>query len=123
MAEVVARVYAKLPPTEQAECVIYCSDYGKAGVIDFFGPALGLPPASSGHNNYYFWGPPKRSGRTTIAIGMSKQELESIFEQVEQADVITHPYAMPSNRNLPVYVCRKPKVSIQEAWPRAKRFI
>jgi hypothetical protein len=30
-------------------------DYAEAGAIDLYGPAYGLPPALSGHNQYFFW--------------------------------------------------------------------
>ncbi len=32
-------------------------NYGEAGAIDYYGRQLGLPPAISGHNNHWFWGP------------------------------------------------------------------
>jgi hypothetical protein len=32
-------------------------------------------------------------------------------------------YAMPYESDLPVLVCRKPKMSLQQAWPRTKHYI
>ena len=57
MAQVVADAYHKLPPSEQKSCAIFGQNYGQAGAIDFFGAKMGLPPAISGHQNYYYWGP------------------------------------------------------------------
>ncbi len=123
MVRAVAGVYDTLSPAEQAECVIFCSSYGRAGAIDLFGPDYGLPKACSGHNSYFLWGPPKRSGQVTIAVGVSHEELESIFEEVTYVAESTHRYAMPSSRNQRIYLCRKPRKSIQELWPQTKNFI
>ena len=37
--------------------MFFGNNYGEAAAIDVFGRRLGLPPAISGHNNYYIWGP------------------------------------------------------------------
>ena len=36
--------------------MFFWNNYGEAAAIDVFGRGLGLPPAVSGHNNYYLWG-------------------------------------------------------------------
>ena len=59
-ARVVAEVFHRLSPEEQAECIIFAGNFGEAGAIAYYGPALGLPPVYSTHQNYYFWGPPAR---------------------------------------------------------------
>ena len=40
-----------------AKAAVFGQNYGEAGAIDFYGPALGLPSALSAHNSYYLWGP------------------------------------------------------------------
>src|SRR5438105_3801333 len=57
MVRSVAQVYASLSANEQQHAAIFCQNYGEAGAIDFFGPKYGLPPALSGHQNYFYWGP------------------------------------------------------------------
>ena len=42
MAETVAQVYQSLPATDRADCGILAGNYGEAGAIDHYGPALGL---------------------------------------------------------------------------------
>src|SRR5205823_4997724 len=56
LAATVASVHARLTSEERASCAIVTGNYGEAGAIDRFGPRLGLPPARSGHNNYWLWG-------------------------------------------------------------------
>src|SRR6266571_4343604 len=57
MVRSVARAYHSLPSYDQKRAAIFCQNYGQAGAIDFFGPTYGLPPAISGHQNYFVWGP------------------------------------------------------------------
>jgi 4-amino-4-deoxy-L-arabinose transferase-like glycosyltransferase len=56
LAATVATIYAGLPPAQRAQAAIVTSNYGEAAAIDFFGGRYGLPPAISGHNNYWLHG-------------------------------------------------------------------
>jgi dolichyl-phosphate-mannose-protein mannosyltransferase len=119
-AETVASVFHSLSPEEQSRAAILAKNYGQAGAIDYFGPALGLPHAISGHNNYFLWGPQQYSGEVVIAVGMPLEDLKAIFGQIDQAATINYEYAIPEENNLPVYICRKPKMTLQQAWPMLK---
>jgi hypothetical protein len=57
-AQTVATAWTTIPAAEQATAVVFTSNYGEAGALDRYGPALGLPPAYSGHMSYADWGPP-----------------------------------------------------------------
>ena len=57
-----------------------------------------------------------------IIIGGKKQDNEKSFESVEPAAVHANEYAMPFETNVPIHVCRKPKVPIAENWPTTKHF-
>jgi hypothetical protein len=123
--EIVAKVneaYLKLPPPERAGCAIFAQDYGQAGAIDFLGRRYGLPPALSGHQTYYLWGPRGYSGNCMIVLDDSKETLESIFEQVEYVGTSAdNPYAL--ERELPVFICRGAKFgSLAELWPKLKKW-
>jgi hypothetical protein len=119
-ADVVAGVFHSLSTSDQARVAILAKNYGQAGAIDYFGAAKGLPHAISGHNNYYLWGPGNYSGEVVIVVGMSLDELKPLFGEIEQAATINNDYAIPEETNLPVYICRKPKMSLQQAWPSLK---
>lgn len=119
----VARVYHSLPADERAGVAIFTNNYGEAGAIDFFGPPHGLPPAASGHNNYWLWGPGSATGDVAITVGVPRDRLEAIFEEVTQADLIVSPFAVAFETNLPVYVCRHLKRPLRELWPELKAFI
>jgi hypothetical protein len=116
MAETIARVYHGLPQSEQASCAILAGNYGEAGAIDYYGPKLGLPRAISGHNNYFLWGPRGYSGACVILFGERSAEYKNYFSEVELVATISSPLAMPSEQNVPVYLCHKPRAPLASLW-------
>jgi hypothetical protein len=122
MTETVARVHDRLPPEERSEACVLTGNYGEAGAIDFFGAKYGLPKAISGHNSYYLWGPRGCSGETVVSVGVPRKRLEEVFGRIEQTDTVRCHYCMPDEDDLPVYVCRNPKLPFEEAWPRFKHY-
>lgn len=123
MAETVARVFEGLPENDRRVAAIVTGNYGEAGAIDYFGPTLGLPPAISGHNNYWLWGYGDATGEVLITVGFQRPVLEELCTSVERGATIVSPHAMPYETDLPVYVCRGLKISMPEAWRRLKRFV
>ena len=123
MALRVARVYYSLPEFDRAHCRIYAQNYGEAGSIDFFGKQLGLPATLCGHNSYWYWSEGLDSCTSLIIVGGNIEDHKNVFESVIVADVIDHPYAMPYERHLPIYVCRMPKIALNEVWSRARHFM
>ena len=123
LAITVARVYRSLPPAEQASCAILGGNYGEAGAIDYYGPALGLPKAVGGHNSYYDWGPRGYSGACTIVFGEQSTEFIELFADVHLAATADNTHAMPNEQHIPVYVCRKPVAPLSVLWPRFKMII
>ncbi len=121
MVAAVAQVYRSLPERERQRCAIVASNYGEAGAIDFFGRKLGLPAASSPHNNYWIWGEHPPDAEVVIVVGGSEEDVRQVFAKVERAAVFKCDYCMPYESNLPIYVCRGLKVP--GLWSRAKRFI
>jgi hypothetical protein len=123
MATIIAGVYSSLPASERSNCAILAGNYGEAGAIDHYGPALGLPRAISGHNSYFYWGPRRYSGACVILFGERASEHKNFFRDVQQVATITDPHAMGVEQNVPVYLCRKPVASLSVLWPRFKMII
>jgi 4-amino-4-deoxy-L-arabinose transferase-like glycosyltransferase len=117
-----AKAYNQLSPAERPGCGIFTQNYGQAGAIDFFGPRYGLPPALSGHQTYYLWGPRGYSGYCLVVLDDSQERLEELFEHVEYAGTSAdNPYAL--ERLIPVYICRGAKFgSLEKLWPQMKRW-
>jgi hypothetical protein len=118
----VAKVYAGLPPEEQAKACIMTGNYGEAGAIDFFGGAYHLPKAISGHNSYFTWGPGNCTGEVVITAGLRATDVQPTFKEVTPAGVSSCKYCMPYENGLPIFVCRGLKMDIREAWPGAKHY-
>jgi hypothetical protein len=121
MAATVARVYNDLPPNIRARTAIFAQSYGQAGAIDRFGPKYGLPPAISGHQNYFLWGPRGFTGESMIVMDDRRENLERLFTSVEQVAYVDHPYSMPYN-HFDVFYCRGLRKPLAQLWPRVKRW-
>lgn len=122
MAATVAAVYHALPPQERAHAVFWGNNYGEAAAIDIFGRRLGLPPALSGHNNYFLWGPRSADGSVIIIIGGDTRHYADLFRSYTVAGHIDAPYAMPYETDLPIYVLRGMKVPMVRFWPMVKAY-
>lgn len=123
MAAGIAGVYRALPPSERSDCAIIAGNYGEAGAIDYYGPALGLPAALSGHNSYFDWGTRRYSGSCVILFGERAAEHAKLFADSRLVATIRNPYAMPIEQRVPVYLCRKPRAPLAALWPDFKMII
>lgn len=122
LVQKVAEIYASLSPEERTVASIFASNYGQAGAVDFFGRRYGLPRAVSGHQNYYLWGPRGATGEVVITIGESPEDVAKSFEDVVVAAQPYHPYAMPWENRNPICVARRPRSTMEEIWPRVKKY-
>jgi hypothetical protein len=122
MVATVNQAYTQLSPQERLSCGIFAQDYGQAGAIDFLGRRYGLPPALSGHQTYFLWGPRGYSGNCLIVLDDSREVLEGLFERVEYVGKSAdNPYAL--EREIPVFICRGAKFgSLAETWPGLKKW-
>ena len=116
-----AQAWSRIKPEERQDCGVFAQDYGQAGAIDFFGRRYGLPPALSGHQTYFLWGPRGYSGNCLIVLDDRKEVLEEKFEQVEYVGSSDSPYAL--ERNIPVFICKGAKFgSLAQIWPQLKKW-
>jgi 4-amino-4-deoxy-L-arabinose transferase-like glycosyltransferase len=122
LAASVKQAYSTLTPQEQAEACVFTSNYGEAGAINLYGPALGLPKAISGHNSYFIWGPQGCTGNVLITVNIPLSDLVSIFDSVEPAGITSCTYCVAYENNVPIFIARGLHVNIQEAWPGVKDY-
>jgi hypothetical protein len=124
LVDEVARVHDALPEEDRRVACVFASDYGQAGAIDVLGRAHRLPPAISGHNNYWLWGPRGCTGEVVLVLGGERARLEEVFERVEQAGtfVCAGDLCMPYENHLPIWVGRKPRVPMARLWPGLKHY-
>ena len=117
----VARIYNALPAADRARASIFANNYGEAGAINLFGPALGLPKAISGHQTYFFWGPRGATGEVVIVLQGDRDDLEQEFASVEEAGRHHHGWGM-AEENQPIFVARGLKMPMADLWPRVKHW-
>ncbi len=103
-----------------AGAVIFTSNYGEAGAVDRYGPALGLPPAYSGHNAFGYWAhPPGRAG-PVVTVGLNQSGLAQ-FRHCRPAARIDNSAGVDNDeRGEPVELCLGPRGSWSTIWPRLR---
>jgi len=122
MVAMLGEAYNKLDPADRARCAMLVSNYGEAGAVNLFGPRYGLPHAISGYMNNYLWGPRGATGEVMLAYWDNRSTLDDLFEEVTEVARFQHPFVMDRQNNRPLYLCRRIRVPMNEAWPRFKTF-
>ena len=122
LAVLVERAYQSLPPDEQARAVFIGDNWGEAAAVGVLVRPRGAPPAISGHNNFYLWGPLGHDGSVVIRIGRTRDALLQAYASVEPAGVLQSPWAMPTERGKTLWICRGRKQSLEAAWPMFRHY-
>jgi len=122
IADEAAVAWNRIPAAERRDCGIFAQDYGQAGAIDFFGRRQGLPPALSGHQTYFLWGPRGYSGNCMIVLDDRREVLERLWEHVEYVGTSAdNPYAL--EKQIDVFLCKGAKFgTLTQLWPQLKRW-
>jgi hypothetical protein len=116
LARTVATVFHGLPGARRA--VILTRNYGEAGAIDRYGPALGLPHAYSGHNAYGDWGPPPDARAPVIAVGLGRREIAARLRGCRLAARIDDRAGVDNEeQGRTVMACRGPRQPWSREWP------
>lgn len=119
----VETVYASLPSAVRPFTVVLASNYGEAGAVDHFGPALGLPPVYSGHNAYWYWGPPPASTTTAVAVGFDRSTLAPVCGSLVLATHLDNHLGIDDQeQGAPVWVCTRLRSSWKAIWPSLRNF-
>jgi hypothetical protein len=116
LVRTVAQVYDGLSATDRATAVVFTGNYGEAGAVDRFGPALGLPRAYSGHNAYARFGVPPRSAGPVIVLGYLEPPGE--LEGCRPAATIDNGVGLDNEeQGGTVFLCERPRAPWAEVWP------
>ncbi len=116
----VATVYKGLTPQEQQTAVIFTANYGQAGAIAKYGPALGLPSPYSGHLGFWRWGPPpdSKTGPVVVIGGWTSGELGAYCAEVTPKAKVDNGYHVDNDeQGVDVFVCRGLKRPWSQIWP------
>jgi hypothetical protein len=121
LARAVARVYDSLPPAQRAQAAIIADNYGEASAIDFFGRAYGLPPALSGHNQFWLWGTHGYSGNVVIEVHGTCDP--TLFRVRRVVTHFSNPWGMPFENGFPISLCEGIDEPLAAYWPKLRRFL
>ena len=115
MAREVAAIYHSLPAEERARTGILTGNYGEAGAINLFGPALGLPRAYSRHQTHWYWGPPAERYTNLIFLQFDR---DTVKENCTSFEAFPHNerFGM-AEENTPIYLCRGATFDLRKVWP------
>jgi len=116
----IARGYRTLPPAERATAVVLTLNYGEAGAVNRLGGGYGLPRAYSGHNGYWYWGPPPVSRGAAVLIGAPDFEAYSrrAWADCRPAGRIDNGVGLDNEeQGYTVLVCRRPLRTWARIWP------
>jgi 4-amino-4-deoxy-L-arabinose transferase-like glycosyltransferase len=123
LAAKVAQIYIALPPGQQRQAAVVASNYGEAAAIDFFGKAYGLPPALSGHNNYWLWGPRGYSGNVIIDVNGDCGAASHLFQTARLMTRFNPPWVISYEQNIPIMLCTGIRTPLPQLWPKLRNYI
>jgi hypothetical protein len=125
LAQAVAGVYNALPADERAGTGILAGNYGEAGALNLYGPALGLPYTMSLTNSFWYRSYDPRRPQTVILAGFGLEEGKKLYDSCEVAAKNTNPYDIENeeSRDHPdILLCRNLRIPWPEYWQDSRRF-
>jgi hypothetical protein len=125
LAATVATIYAGLPPAQRAQAAIVTSNYGEAAAIDFFGGRYGLPPAISGHNNYWLWGTHGYSGNVVIDVNgdCGRTDFPGLFRSARLVTRFNPPWVISYEQDIPISLCTGITEPLNALWPKLRHYV
>lgn len=113
----VAAVFDSLTPAEQRTAAIAAGNYGEAGALQFYGPRYGLPPAVTNAGSFWYFGPGDRPGDPLVALGSDSADLARNWRTVTRVGRVLNPWGVPEEQDVPIWVARGEKETLQALWP------
>ncbi|MEV0951900.1 glycosyltransferase family 39 protein [Promicromonospora sp. NPDC050249] len=114
----IADVHGALPQADQDRAVVFTQNYGEAGAVDRYGPALGLPPAYSGHNELWEYGPPPEWASIALVVTEAPGAWGDRFAECAVEGQLDNGVDVDNEeQGVSVLVCREPVGGWAAVWP------
>ena len=121
LVDSIAKIRDSLPMNERSTVGIFTGNYGEAGAIDLYGPALGLPHALSRANSFWLRGYGDHPPRPLIVVGVSPEFVKQNFTTCEPRDKISNSLGVVNEElHKDVWVCGGVEGPWPEFWRRIK---
>lgn len=114
--------WREIPPELRATTSIKVDNYGEAAALDIYGGPYQLPPALTGHNQYFLWGLRGQHPINALVVQGDVNALRPYCTDVQVFGRTYSPYAMADENGKVIALCRNVHPSIEELWPRLKNF-
>ena len=122
--DTVGQVVATVPADELNHTIVLTEAYQQAGAMELLRPANGmrLPPVYSGHNGFWYWGPPPDSATDAVVTGeVSPELLSRSYANCEiRSTVATPPGVRNDLTGVPVRWCTGRLQSWSVLWPELR---
>jgi hypothetical protein len=125
MVRTVAGIRDSLSPDQQAHLGITTGNYGEYGAIEILGSAYGLPQPIGTTNSEYLRGYPTSPPTTIIALGISREQADSIFTNCRLAGHNVNSEGIrneESQYHPDIFVCGPPRLPWPELWKNHQDF-
>ncbi len=117
LAQRVATVYRALPEAERAHTAILANNYGEAGAMALYGPALGLPPVISRTNSAWYHGYGNPPPSVIIELGNTEEDQRGSVAKCTSHGVFRNREGVANEESAngyAIFVCR----DIPPIWPQ-----
>lgn len=114
--------WARIPAEERARTSIKVDNYGEAAALAIYDQRYGLPPALSGHNQYFLWGLQGQHPANLLVVQNNPERLAPYCENATVLASTASPDAMAYENGKAIAFCRGLKVDLAKLWPELKDY-
>jgi hypothetical protein len=125
LVNTVAGIRDSLPQAQQSTLGIVVANYGEQGALEMLGPAWHLPAPISLTNSAWLRGYPSPQPTTLIVIGVSAEDVNSIFANCRLAGHNGNPEGVSNEESTShpdIFVCGSPLLPWPAFWQRYQNF-
>jgi 4-amino-4-deoxy-L-arabinose transferase-like glycosyltransferase len=119
----VAAAYDKIPASQRAQTSILVDNYGEAGAIEIYGPAYGLPPPLSGHNQYGFWGLRGQHPKNVLRVQRDPERAAPYCDHLEVLGTTFAKYGMAYENGKAILYCPNVHPPLDVLFPLVRELI
>jgi hypothetical protein len=125
LAQRVADIYHSLPENERGRTAILTNNYGEAGALNLYGPALGLPPVISRTNTYWYRGYGDPPPAVIIELGNDADDEKGSAAQCTSFGRFSNSLGVQNEESASgyeIFVCRDIPPKWPEIWGGKPRY-
>ncbi|WP_338467181.1 glycosyltransferase family 39 protein [Novosphingobium sp. ZN18A2] len=117
----VEAAWNRIPPADRAATGIKVDNYGEASALDLYGH--GLPPALSGHNQFYLWGLQGQHPVNLLVVQHNPEDLKPYCRQMTVLGKTYSKWAMAHENGKVIAFCKGVTPPIGKLWPKLKMYM